>query len=438
MQPQKPLTLRRNFSWNFIGNVVYAACQWGILVVLSKIGSPEIVGQFTLGFAITAPVLMFTNLQLRDIQATDAKHQYLFGDYLGLRLLSTGLALLVIAAITWAAGYSWETSLVILWVGLAKAFESISDVFYGLFQQHERMDRVAVSMMIKGPLSLLLLGVGVYLSTSVVGGAVALAVAWALVLLGYDFPSGAMLLQSSLLSPQSKEAKECKLAATLQPRWHLRTLGKLAWLALPLGFVMMLGSLNINIPRYFIEEYLGDRELGIFAAITYLMVAGNMVVSALGNSAIPRLGKYHATGNSAAFRTLLFQLEGMAVLLGAVSVLVAFVVGRDILTLFYKPEYAQHADLLVWIMVAAAIGYMSSFLGDAIVAVRYLRIQIPLFVLVTATSAICSYWLIPIYGLQGAALAVIIALIIEVVMRCGVLVYALYKLHRHTARKSEL
>ncbi len=437
MQQQKPLTLRRNFSWNFIGNVIYVACQWGMLVVLSKIGSPEIVGQFTLGFAITAPVLIFTNLQLREIQATDAKHQYHFGDYLGLRLLSTGLALLVIAAITWAARYSWETSLVILLIGLAKAFESISDVFYGLFQQYERMDRVAISMMIKGPLSLLLLGIGVYMSGSVVGGAVGLAAAWALVLLSYDLRSGALMLNPPLLKPQSKKPRQRDLAVTLRPRWQLRTLGKLAWFSLPLGLVMMLGSLNVNIPRYFIEQYLGERELGIFAAIAYLMVAGNMVVNALGNSAIARLAQYYVAGNSAAFRTLLFKLEGIAAVLGGVAVLVAFAAGRELLTLFYKPEYAQHTDLLVWIMVAAAIGYMSSFLGDGLVAARYLRVQIPLFVLVTATSAIGSYWLIPLYGLRGAAIALLIASIIQVVLRLGVIAHALYRLHKHTGSKSE-
>ena len=97
--------------------------------MLAKLGSPEMVGQFTLGLAVTAPVIMFTNLQLRGVQATDAKGDYVFSDYLGLRLIGTGLALLIIAGITFKAGYRWETSLVILAIALAKAFESISDVF---------------------------------------------------------------------------------------------------------------------------------------------------------------------------------------------------------------------------------------------------------------------------------------------------------------------
>lgn len=435
MQKHKPLTLRRNFSWTFAGNVVYAACQWGMLVVLAKFGSPEMVGQFTLGLAVTAPVVMFTNLQLRGVQATDARQQYVFGDYLGLRLISTGLALLIIVGITLIAGYRRETSLVILVVGLAKAFESISDVFYGLIQQHERMDRIAISMMIKGPISLLMFGIGVYLTHSVLWGAVGLAIAWGLVLIGYDIRSGALILNTYSQEPQVEVTGYPELAVALRPRWQLKILGKLTWLALPLGFVMMLISLNINIPRYFIERYLGERELGFFAAISYLLVLSGMLVSALGQSASPRLAKYYAVGNSTAFRTLLLKLVGIGALLGGAGVLVAVVAGREILTLIYRPDYAEYADLFVLLMVATAISDVTSFLGYGMTAARYFRIQMPLFVLVTSTSAIACFWLVPSIGLRGAAIALLIAAIVQTVITLAIILHAIHRLEKHAERE---
>jgi O-antigen/teichoic acid export membrane protein len=413
MQKTQPLTLRRNFSWTFIGNAVYAACQWGMVIMLAKLGTPEMVGQFTLGLAVTAPVIMFTNLHLRSVQATDAKHQFTFNDYLGLRLLSTGLALLIIAAITLMSGYHRETSLVILLIGLAKGLESISDLFYGLIQQHERMDRIAVSLMIKGPLSLLMLVIGVSVSGSIVWGVVGLVFAWSIVLVGYDIRSGVLMLNQMP-----------------QPRWHLKTLLKLVWLALPLGFVMMLISLNSNIPRYFIERYLGERELGIFAALAYLMIAGGMVVGALGDSTTPRLAKYYASGDSKAFRTLLLKLVGIAALLGGAAVLVSAVAGRQVLAVIYRPEYAEQANLFVWLMVAAGIGYISSLLGYGMTAARYFRIQMPLFAAVTTTSAVACLWLLPKLGLGGAAIALIMAAIVQAIVSLAVILYALHKLKK--------
>jgi O-antigen/teichoic acid export membrane protein len=445
MQLIKPLSLRRNFSWTFTGNLVYAGSQWGMLVLLAKLGSPEMVGQFTLGLAVTAPVMMFTNLQLRGIQATDARREYSFNDYLALRLLGTVLAFLIITGITLTSGYPSKLSLVILVIGFSKGIESISDVFYGLIQQHERMDWISISSMIKGILSLLMLDLGMILTHSVLGGTIGLAIAWTLVLVCYDIPRGIWLLKISVkkqeeeLENSSKKSKDDHgnlpsptIFHLWQPHWHWKRLSKLTWLALPLGLVMMLISLNTNIPRYFIEHSLGVRELGIFGALSYLMVAGSMVVGALGQSASPKLAKYYAAGNKSGFEKLIWQLMGIGFLLGVVGVLVALVGGKPLLTLIYGSEYAQNLDVFVWLMVATGIGYMSSFQGYTITAARYFRIQMPLFALVTGISAISCLFLIPYQGLRGASIALVISALVQFALSSGVTYHAIYTLPRYS------
>lgn len=432
MPKNKNITLRRNFSWTFIGNVIYSGCQWGMLVVLAKLGNPEMVGTFTLGLAVTAPVMMFSNLQLRDIQTTDAKNHYLFNDYLGLRLITTGLALPIILWITLATGYKGETAIVIILIGFAKGLESISDVFYGLLQKHEKMDRMAISVMMKGPLSLLMLSIGTYISGSIVWGVLGLVIAWACILLIWDIPSYRWLINKFTSEGEIPDSLEGK---TAKPRWQLGTIRKLIWLSLPLGLVMMLISLNANIPRYFLEHSLGKKELGVFAALAYLIVAGNMVVSALGSAARPRLAKYYAGGNVSAYQKLLFQLVAIACLLGLSGILVAWVAGGQILTIVYQPEYAKYTELLIWLMVTAGIGYVSSFLGEGMTAARYFRTQIPLFIVVTSTSAIASCWFIPRNGLKGAAIALMIAEIVRIIFTLGVIFHAVHRIQRYQTHR---
>lgn len=432
MPKNKNITLRRNFSWTFIGNLIYSGCQWGMLVVLAKLGNPEMVGTFTLGLAVTAPVMMFSNLQLRDIQTTDAKNHYLFNDYLGLRLITTGLALPIILWITLATGYKGETAIVIILIGFAKGLESISDVFYGLLQKHEKMDRMAISVMMKGPLSLLMLSIGTYISGSIIWGVLGLVIAWACILLIWDIPSYRWLINKFTSEGEIPDSLEGR---TAKPRWQLGTIRKLIWLSLPLGLVMMLISLNANIPRYFLEHSLGKKELGVFAALAYLIVAGNMVISALGSAARPRLAKYYAGGNVSAYQKLLFQLVAIACLLGLSGILVAWVAGGQILTIVYQPEYAKYTELLIWLMVTAGIGYVSSFLGEGMTAARYFRTQIPLFIIVTSTSAIASFWFIPKNGLKGAAIALMIAEIVRIIFTLGVIFHAVHRIQRYQTHR---
>lgn len=406
-----PLSLRRNFSWTFAGNLVYAASQWGVLVVIARLGTPEMVGQFALALAVTAPVVMFANLQLRAVQATDARRAYDFSDYLGLRLLTTAAALAAIALIALLSGYRAETALVILFVGLAKSCEALSDVIFGLLQQRERMDRIAKSLMIEGPATLVVMAAVLTLTHSVAAAAAAMALVWLLQLALYDARSAARLLR-----------------ARPRPRWHGPTLRRLAWLALPLGVTMLLISLNANIPRYVMERAWGEAELGIFAALTYLIVAGNTVVAALGQAASPRLAAYYADRRARAFRGLLLKLVGIGALLGAAGVTAALLLGGPLLLLIYGPAYAAHADVFVLVMLAGGIGYVSSFLGYGMTAARFFKAQAPLFAVVVTTTTLAALALIPPLGMRGAALALIASFSVQLSGSLALNLYALRRL----------
>jgi len=393
-------SLRSNFAWALVGNLVYAGSQWGMLIVLAKLGSPEMVGCFALGLAVSAPVVMFTNLQLRAVQATDAKGQYHFRDYLSLRLATSAFGLCVIAGIAALGGYRSEAALVILIIGFAKGVESVSDSIHGLLQKNERLDLIAISTMIKGLLSLLAIWSLVYLTKSIVWGTIGLLAARSLVLLSYDAGNARRVLR---LTPGQDRDKDKGLLA------RLPALRELAWLALPLGLVSLLDSLNVNVPRYLIEQRLGEAALGYFAAMTYIMVAGNMLVGALTHSASPRLARYHVA-DPPAFRRLLWRLLGFGAALGGAGLLLAVLLGRPLLTLIYRPDYAEHADVFVWVMAASGIGYIVRFLICGMTASRRIKAQAPLYAGTLLVTAVSSWLLIPRYGLLGAAWALCAAM----------------------------
>ncbi len=397
----RPLSLRRNFAWTFAGNILYAASQWGVLIVLSKLGTPVMVGQFALGLAVTAPIFMFANLQLRTLLATDRRHEFQFGEFLGLRLAACVIAMAIVLAIGTMGDFDRRTLWVFAFVGLAKAFESIANTFYGLFQQNERLDRATISAVCHGILALLALALGVYLTGDIVWGAVGFAMPRLVVVLMYDIPAGVRFLRSEADGTRTRWLAGL---ACIRPRWNAGQLRRLTLMALPLGFTSLLISLGTNIPRYFVAE-IGEYELGIFGPIAALMAAGITLMRALDNASCPRLAKYYTSGQTGEFRTLFAKLMLIYTALGIAGVLVAWFIGRWLLTILFKPEYAQHTDVLLTVMFAATAAYFAGAIHTALITVRCIRAQVPLLLLNTVAAYVACYFLVPMYGLLGAAIA---------------------------------
>lgn len=388
--PGRRLSLRTNYSWTLIGNVVFVLCQWGILSVLARISSPDAVGQFALGMAIATPVIMLTNMQLRQLQATDARPDYSFATYFGLRLMMSSIGYGLIVLIVFAVRYDRTTSVVILLLGLARLVDSLSDICYGLFQQREQMDYVGRSIIARGLLALLSLALVTGITGSLPGGVLAMVLVWLLIFLLYDMRHSMALLRAR---------REFSEPYPLQGG-----MGQLVLMALPLGLVMMLVTMNTTIPRYFIEHELGAGPLGIFAAIAYLMVAGNMLVSAMGQALAPRLAAHYAAANMRDFRRLALRLIGSGVLLGVAGLLLALLGGEWLLALLYGPEYAR-LDLLLGVMLASGCWYVASCSGFVATASRRIVAQPVVLSMVVLVSLGLCWWLVPQAGLGGAVLA---------------------------------
>jgi O-antigen/teichoic acid export membrane protein len=202
-------------------------------------------------------------------------------------------------------------------------------------------------------------------------------------------------------------------------------MARILWLALPLGIVAMLVNLNVNMPRYFIQWKLGTRELGIYSTLAFLMSAGNLLVSALAQAVFVPLARFYAQGRRRAFTFLLLKLVGIGTVLGAGGIFVAWIAGAKLLAIIYRPEYAAESRLLVWFMVVAWIGYVGQFMGGAMTSARLFVQQIPLFALGVLTITVGSYWLVPRMGLQGAIIASIAGLIIQLIVGAALLGYSL-------------
>jgi len=346
------------------------------------------LGQWSLAVAVSTPVFLFTNLQLRVAQATDAEHKYHFWDYMSVRFPAVVLALLTIVVVATIGQFDSELFAVLMIYSFGKAFDWIGDICFGKLQREERMDIISRSMMLNGAFSfvafILLLG----FLNRLIPAAIAYSSVSLLVLFLYTVPK-ADIPSISLRGIQD----------LIRSRSSLRLL----LLTLPLGFVSALSSLAGYMPQYQLQHHAGTAELGIFAAISYLSFAGQTVTGALGQAASPRLSRFYAGGDFNSFRRLLGRLLFIVILLAASILVVVLLVGRELITILYSPEYAQYETTFITLTIATGILFCASIFGYAVSSIREFRGQLIVHSINLPMTWTVSAVAVPIWGARGAA-----------------------------------
>ncbi len=372
------------------------------------------VGQFSLALAIAMPVIAMTNLQVRTLLATDARREFGYGNYFTTRLITAAIGLAIVVLIVAITDYPTVVDAIVIALTIARTLDSLSDVPYGLLQQRERMDRVGLSLGLHGLLQLGSFAAALLLTGNLLAAVIASALTSAALLLLFDVPG-----------VRAYQAATDTGAASTTAAWSKQAFLRLVWLGLPISLVTAVNSLTGNVPRYFIAESLGDRELGIFAAMFYLTVAGSMVTGAISDPASPRLARLAAEHDLAGFRSLLSKLMTIAVIIAVAGLMIAVVAGKPLLGTVYRPEYSEYSTAFIWLMAAAIPTYAASVLGVGVNALRRFHAQVPLPIINLAVTIALAASLIPSRGIDGAAQVIFAGATLSMLTTAALLVYCL-------------
>jgi O-antigen/teichoic acid export membrane protein len=397
-------SLRKNVIWAFSGNLVFSGCQWVVLSVLAKLTTPEVVGKYALALAVVAPLMMIANFNIGVMLVTDTNRQFRFADYQTARLSLIALSFVLMLAVVRISHFSIDVLLATVILGILQAVDCYSDLYFSLMQRCERMARIAVSLILRGLLSL---GVGaavLYRTKDLLWTLAAMAGGRLVVLLAYDLwvCNESRVSDGTLISNELADCGDRARATSIQAAFHI------VKTALPLTIVTFLTVLGVNIPRYFIERYAGHRDLGIFAAMWSLLTAGNMIAIAVGQALFPRLSKMYAARDLDGFRRLVWRSVQISIGLGFMGTAGSVIAGKQALQFIYRPEYAERHWLFTALMFTGTLLYVITALGYAATSARSFKSQAVLMCVVASTMLVGSALLVPRFGLWGAILAVAI------------------------------
>lgn len=381
-------TFKNNAIWNTTGSLTYALSQWLIIVVIAKIGTPEMVGEYSLALAITAPITMFLGGKLRLIYVTD--HSELsFADYLNYKYLSSLLAILLIIIIVGFTSYNYSVVMIILLIGLFKIHQDISELLYGVFQKQLKMKFIGISKIIKALMMIVLFTITLYYSNSLILAVLSIVIVSLLILLIYDL-------------------KFAKRFVGIRFKINFITIKDILLLSLPLSIMTLLNSLATNVPRYIIEMRLDLSSLGYFSALLHLIFAGNILIDSLRQPIIPILVRNYRNKNRKNFIKIIAGVLLLCFIISFIGLITAYIFGETLLTIAYSADYAEFNDMFIIMILASGFIYGTLILDSGINAARKFKIQPFIGLLWLVSSIIISFYFITAYGLIGAALGLLI------------------------------
>lgn len=384
--------IRRDAVLFFTGQITATGCVWLLVLALARLGGPEPVGAFTFALALAAPIVVATQLGLRQVLNTDPRGTLRFDDFRRLRLVLSLVAIVAIVAVGFAAGYRGATLLVIALVAAAKAQDSVGDIYHALLQRSGRLDLAGASLGLRGLLALLLGGIGFALTGTMLALAGGMAVASAIVLSTFDHAVARALTNWR------------RRRTTLRRSWV--ACRRLLIRAAPLGISVVLININFNAPRYAIEATLGPVGLGLYAAMDNIAAIGLLAVQAVGQSLFPRLADLWSAGDRSNFARLSLQYIAIAIAIALFGLAAALLAGSWMLGTLYGPAFIAAEPAFRFVMAAMIIAYVSYALGHIVTATGRFGPLVWPYVAVVGVTLGFAHVAVPVWGLAGAAVAV--------------------------------
>jgi O-antigen/teichoic acid export membrane protein len=400
--PPPGASLSRNVLTAVAGNVFFNACRFVLVVLIVKCTAAEVLGTFDAAMARSGPIITFCMLQLRGAYVADTRRSFSFGTYQALRAL--GMAVAAGALLVWVlarAGHE-PAAFTVIFAGVCagKVIWSLAEVYWGVFQQQDRMDRMALSIALRGVAMLLPFAVvlpvyawlvqrGVLsasrLAESVAWATCGYAALWSVVLVAYD-------------------RRVVRTASDLDYGWDWARVWRLARHTAPLGVVVLIIAVCDSLPRLVISEQdvRGNELLGYFAGLNNVMLPVQLLVLALGQAAANRLARTFDQ-DAARFVRLTWQLSLATLALGLVTLVAVAVVGRAGLVWLYAPQYAAYQRELLIVAAGAVLLLLASLFGVISTATRFFWVQVPMQLAVLAVSGLVAWRLIPASPVSGGA-----------------------------------
>lgn len=172
-------------------------------------------------------------------------------------------------------------------------------------------------------------------------------------------------------------------------------------LSLPLGLAGLCQQAYFYVDNLFVRPIAGDAATGQYNLAVRVMSVAIMLAVLASQAALPWLTREHARG---ALWSAVERLSQPLFLLAGLGAGLVAPWAEDLLGLFGE-EFRAAGSSLRWLLGAAVIVYLGSSFLTAVIAAGRGGAQLRIALAGLATNLVGNAWLVPLRGIEGAAIA---------------------------------
>lgn len=415
---------KRNMAWNMTGSLVYALASMLLTIAVIQVMGEDQGGIFTFAFTTFGQhMFMVAYFGMRPFHITDIGMKYTFGEYLSLRYLTCGAALVfglfyvLFNRFVLRDSYTYIKSMTVFLMVCYKVIDGFADVYEAEFQREGRLYLTGKSNTFRTLLSVVCF-MGSLMSTKNMVFSCAVAVGAQIL--------GVLLFDISVIGalPGVKWLKRKGRCVKLFKDNFLLFLSAL------LDFYVFSAS------KYAVENHMADRDMSVYGAI---FMPTNFINLVAGFVIRPFITQLSLVWENREFPRFARTVKQLALIIAGLTVLAmgcAWFFGVPVLSLLYpKLAYALPSclpALLLIILGGACNAYVNLFYYSLVIMQKQRHIFVS-YGVVSALALLISSGFVARAGIFGGALSYLI-LMVALAACFGMTAVWFYKKEREIGR----
>ena len=388
-------SVAKNTSFLTAASIGQKIISFVYFTVIARLIGVENTGQYFFALTFTSIFAVvadsgFSAVLTREIAKAPEKTQAIFSTVFGSKLVSGGVAYLLVILFVNLLGYPAGTRHLVYLAGLAMWFDNFHSLFYAVFRAKRNLKYESFGL------------VGTQLLTLIIGS-VALYFRWPLIWLiaAYAIPSFCNAIYSGFFI-----ARVCAVKLVM-------SFSKIAWkeffiMAWPFALAGIIGRLYAYSDSIIMSKMLSGSELGWWSVPYKIVFAFQFIPLALSASVYPVFSHLFVSDKVSLAR--LFE-KSWRYLLTIVLPLAAgiFVIAPSFIVAVYGANYAASVLPLRILVGSLIFGYLALISGTFINAIGQQKKQTSLMAMALVVNVIANLLLIPRLGIVGAAISALIS-----------------------------